>query len=216
MKSICSWARTSPSFARSYILVFACCVQALYIPPTRGLLGCTASPPAISPMVWPISRSLWIRFATVLTGSWGENGLILVSVPGRYISGSVRMLWSAWLWSLLAHWRMILSSLASLGISQRMEASMDSIPARVWAIGQIPQTRDAIFGTWSIVFPRASFSTPLTGVMESQSPRSMIPASSTFRTSFECPSCLVVGEISTIFDNIIASWYSHVLFAIPV
>jgi hypothetical protein len=35
----------------------------------------------------------------------------------------------------------------------------------------------------------------------------MIPASFTFRTSFECPSCLVVGEISTTFDNIIASCY---------
>jgi hypothetical protein len=35
----------------------------------------------------------------------------------------------------------------------------------------------------------------------------MMPASLTFKTSFECPSCLVVGEISTTFDNIIASCY---------
>ena len=37
MKSICAWARTSPSLARSYILVFACGEQCLYIPPTRGI-----------------------------------------------------------------------------------------------------------------------------------------------------------------------------------
>jgi hypothetical protein len=52
---------------------------------------------------------------------------------------------------------------------------MASMLARQWAIGQIPQTREAIFGTWSIVLPMASFSIPLTGVMESQSPRSTIP-----------------------------------------
>jgi len=43
--------------------------------------------------------------------------------------------------------------------------------------------------------------------MEHQLPVSMMPASLTFKTSFECPSCLVVGEISTTFDNIIASFY---------
>src|SRR5512138_3082422 len=88
-----------------------------------------------------------------------------------------------------------------------MDASIASVPARLWAIGQIPQTRDAILGTCSGVLPTASFSTPLTGVMEHQLPVSMIPASLTFKTSFECPSCLVVGEISTTFDNIIASCY---------
>src|SRR5512136_2045472 len=88
-----------------------------------------------------------------------------------------------------------------------MDASIASVAAIVWAIGQIPQTRDAILGTCSGVFPTASLSTPLTGVMEHQLPVSMIPASLTFKTSFECPSCLVVGEISTTFDNIIASSY---------
>ena len=90
-------------------------------------------------------------------------------------------------------------SRASSGTSHRMDASIDSMPASVWAIGQMPQTRDAILGTCSIVFPMASFSMPLTGVMEHQLPVSIMPASSTFRTSFECPSCRVVGEISTTF-----------------
>jgi hypothetical protein len=88
-----------------------------------------------------------------------------------------------------------------------MDASIASVAARLCATGQIPQTRDAILGTCSGVFPTASFSTPLTGVMEHQLPVSMMPASLTFKTSFECPSCLVVGEISTTFDNIIASCY---------
>ena len=59
----------------------------LYMPPIRGLLGWMHSPPAISPMVWPISRIRWIRFATDRTGSSGVNGLILTSVPGMYMSG---------------------------------------------------------------------------------------------------------------------------------
>ena len=65
--------------------------------------------------------------------------------------------------------------LCVVGISQPIEASIASTLARVWAMGQIPQTREAIFGTCSIVLPMASFSIPLTGVMESQSPRSTIP-----------------------------------------
>ena len=51
MNSACWWARTSPSLARSYILVFACWEQFRYIPPTRVLLGWMASPPEIWPMV---------------------------------------------------------------------------------------------------------------------------------------------------------------------
>jgi hypothetical protein len=82
MNSICSRARTRPSFARSYIFCFARGLTFRYIPPTRGLEGCTASPPAIMPMDCPISRMRMILAATLRTGCSLVNGLIFVSVPG--------------------------------------------------------------------------------------------------------------------------------------
>jgi len=47
-------------------------------------------------------------------------------------------------------------------------------------------------------------------VMEHQLPVSMMPASLTFKTSLECPSCLVVGEISTTFDK----YYRLILYCV--
>ncbi len=126
------------------------------------------------------------------------------------------MLCRAMLWSLLAHCIISRSRYASWGISQPIDASMAPIPASVCASGQIPQTRDAILGAWCIVLPTHSFSIPLTGVILSQSPRSIIPSSLTLRTSFECPSCLVVGEISTTLDKRIAFHYWFVRSAIPL
>ncbi len=85
MNSACWWAEDKSFLLQGRTSWFLACSETVRGTYHRsgGSLGGWQSPPAIWPMVWPISRSLWIRFATDRTGSSAENGLILVSVPGR-------------------------------------------------------------------------------------------------------------------------------------